>query len=200
MQAPGLIRLGTLAAVAAGALFVIVEVLYLIVGLGRTDFTGVPYLVQSLLFLLAAALLPAALIGLHVRQGEYAGVLGVAGLAVGFLGSVLAAGSSWYAAFVVPALARAEPALAESAPPLLVNVGDILSWGLLTVGWLLFGVAALRAGAYPRPAAILLIVGAVIVFLPLPFSAVPFGVALAWMGLGLLQRKDFPAGQSARVR
>lgn len=50
-----LIRLGGLAAVVSGALFVIAELLYLVVGLSPSnqDLTGAPYAVQAGLFLLA---------------------------------------------------------------------------------------------------------------------------------------------------
>lgn len=200
MKSSRLLWLGGLAAILSGALFVVAELLYVVVGLNiaSADLTGTPYFVQSLLFLIAAALLPAALIGLYAGQKEDAGALGLAGLVVGFLGSVLAAGSSWFSAFVLPALARTAPEIATSAPPALVDLGDILSWGLLTLGWLLFGVAALRARVYPRPAAMLLIVGAVLVFLPLPFSAIVFGVAVAWLGARLISG-DASGEQSVRV-
>jgi hypothetical protein len=50
------------------------------------------------------------------------------------------------------------------------------------VGWVLFGVATLRAGVYPRWAAILLIVGGVIAFLPVPLVGIIFSVTVAYLG------------------
>jgi hypothetical protein len=56
------------------------------------------------------------------------------------------------------------------------------------VGWALFGLVSLWAGVYPRQAAMLLIVGAVIgtvlnlTFLPVPFGGLLFEAAVAWLG------------------
>jgi hypothetical protein len=58
--------------------------------------------------------------------------------------------------------------------------------GLGTVWALLFGIAALRAQAYPRAAAIVLIVGSVITFLPLPLNGLVLDVAMTWLGLTLM--------------
>lgn len=68
-------------------------------------------------------------------------------------------------------------------------VGFLLSFVLAALGWLLFGVATLRAGVYPRPAALLLIVGAVVslahIVAPLPLSGIVLSVAVAWLGFVL---------------
>jgi hypothetical protein len=44
----------------------------------------------------------------------------------------------------------------------------------------------LRGNSYPRAAAALFIVGAVILLLPLPLDDVIFGGSMAWMGYTLL--------------
>ena len=59
------------------------------------------------------------------------------------------------------------------------------SYILAALGWLLFGVATLRAGVYPRWAAILLIVGAVLLGLPVPGTEIVLAVAIAWLGFTL---------------
>ena len=79
------------------------------------------------------------------------------------------------------------------AKPINVPVGEPEEfWGPLAIfgltfalGWVLFGVATLRAGVYPRATAALLIAGALILLFPLPFSGVIFAVALGWMGYAL---------------
>ena len=63
----------------------------------------------------------------------------------------------------------------------------------------MFGVAALRARVFPRAAAILLIVGAVVIFLPLPFTTVVFAVAVAWLGFALFSGRDASAERPSRV-
>jgi uncharacterized membrane protein YhaH (DUF805 family) len=79
-------------------------------------------------------------------------------------------------------------------------LGIILSLLTFLVGWLMFGVAALRARVYPRWAALLLIVGAVGAGVPLPLSTVPFGIAVAWMGSTLFAGRNTSEEQPARVR
>lgn len=78
------------------------------------------------------------------------------------------------------------PELLEEEPGGLLNLGFTLSFGLVSLGWLLFGVASLRARVYPRSASILLIIGAALTFVPLPFTAIVFAVSVAWLGFVLL--------------
>ncbi|MDP8950462.1 MAG: hypothetical protein M3N00_09560, partial [Actinomycetota bacterium] len=59
------------------------------------------------------------------------------------------------------------------------------SYVLAALGWLLFGVATLRAGVYPRWAAIVLIVGAVLLGLPVPGLEIVLAVAVSWLGFAL---------------
>jgi hypothetical protein len=64
----------------------------------------------------------------------------------------------------------------------------------------LFGVATLRPGVYPREAAILLMVGAIISFVSLPLTEIILAVAIAWLGFDLLTGRGVSAEQPARVR
>ena len=73
--------------------------------------------------------------------------------------------------------------------------GFILSFLLAGLGWLVFGVATLRARVYPRWAAILLIVGAVLSFTPLPLSGMVLSVAVAWLGFILFTERQFARAQ-----
>jgi len=100
-------------------------------------------------------------------------------------------GLIWFNTFIVPAIAEVAPSfmeIPEANLPAVLIVGFGLSAMLFTLGWLLFGLASLRAKVLPRGAAVLLMVGAVVAFvLPLPFlelplSVVVLGAALAWMG------------------
>ena len=84
-----------------------------------------------------------------------------------FLGTVLLVGALWFELFITPALAAEAPELVEEE---LVLPGFILMLLFGAVGWVLFGVATLRAGVYPRLAGLLLIVGGVIAFFPLPLG------------------------------
>ena len=53
----------------------------------------------------------------------------------------------------------------------------------------MFGLAALRDGFYPRAAAALLTVGAILTWLPFPMTGVVFGAAVAWLGNYLTRRQ-----------
>ena len=197
-----LIKLSGAAAVASGALFVIGELLYLVVGLSPSaqDLSGASYAVQSGMFLLAYALLPGALVGFYAARSGGLGPMGSWGFLAAFFGAVLVVGFAWTGAFVLPVLALEAPQLLDKQPA-SVLVGEVFSFGLLTLGCVAFGLAAMRSHVLPRVAALLLMVGAVLGFFPLPFSTVLFGVAVAWMGLTLLSPSSggAPAGRSARV-
>jgi hypothetical protein len=68
---------------------------------------------------------------------------------------------------------------------------------------LLFAIATLRAQVYPRAAAIVLIVGSVITFLPLPLTGLVLDVAVAWLGLTLMSGQvaaQATAGAQPRVQ
>ena len=92
------------------------------------------------------------------------------------------------------------PELLAQDPPEWVAFGFTLTYVLASLGWLLFGVATLRAGVYSRAAAILLILGAIISFVPLPLTEVILAVAIAWLGFDLFTGRDVSAECPARVR
>lgn len=196
MSLSNLIRWGGLAVALGGALFVAGDLLGLTLDgsfAGYAD-TGT-FVAQSALYLLGAALVLLGLVGLYARQAEDSGKLGLAGFLLAFLGTALLTGLMWTQAFVVPGLAAEAPVLLETEP-----LGSMLSFIAFTVGWLVFGVATLRARVYPRAAAILLIIGAMLPFagFVLPASAFVFGIAVAWLGLSLWTREAAATGQTAR--
>jgi hypothetical protein len=150
--------------------------------------------IQSGLTLLAGLLLLVGLAGLYFRQSEDGGLLGVVGFLVAFYGTVMAVGAFWANAFVAPSLAREELRLLDAAHPTALAAGFTLSYGAVALGWLLFGASTLRTGLYPRQASALLMIGAVLTWLPLPLSGVPFSAAVTWLGYALLTEKNAPDG------
>ncbi|MDQ4042282.1 MAG: hypothetical protein M3118_00490, partial [Actinomycetota bacterium] len=56
-----------------------------------------------------------------------------------------------------------------------------------------FGIAALRARVFLRAAVIVLIIGAVVGFLPIPLTELVLNVAVAWLGLTLLSGRGTSA-------
>lgn len=63
---------------------------------------------------------------------------------------------------------------------------------VLAVGWLLFGIATLRARVFGPGASALLIAGAVIAILPLPSRTLVLSLAAAWLGMKVLGRRSDP--------
>jgi hypothetical protein len=79
-------------------------------------------------------------------------------------------------------------------------VAYIASYSLYVLGWLLVGAAALRARFYPRVAAILLMIGALLILVPLPGTAVVFAVAIAWLGFTLFTGRGASTELPSRVK
>jgi len=155
------------------------------------------YLFQQMLYLLGALLLLIGLVGLYACQSPAAGDLGLVGFLIAFAMTVLAAGFFWATMFIAPALATEAPEFLDAGPP----PGLVLTFIGLGVGWLVFGISTLRARVYPRWAAILLVAGAVISILPLPFTTVVLSAAVAWLGFHLFAGSDATEAQaSTRVR
>jgi hypothetical protein len=149
-----------------------------------------PHGFWAAVFLLALLLVLGGLVGLYARQAQRAGVLGLVGFAVAFSGTALSVGIAW--------LPFPTPSLALAASGIGAWVGLVLAF----VGWALFAVATMRAGVFPRTAAIVLLIGAVLsftVFQGLPGTLV-LDVAIAWMGLALLSGRAAPARRHARAR
>lgn len=198
MSSSSLIRWGGLTAILAGVLLVVTDLLNLAIDpnepFSESATTGI-YAFQSVLNLLFAVLLLIGLVGLYARQSEAAGSLGLAGFLVAFLGTALLTGFLWAALFIAPDLAVEAPAVLDEGPP----PGFFLTLITFGVGWLLFGIATLWARVYPRIPAILLIIGAVIIILPLPFTGIVLGIAVAWLGFALFTGGGASAGQPSRV-
>ncbi len=202
MSSSSLIRLSGLAAVAGGVLLSVGALLSLATESENLSgsATTAPYAFTWLLYLLGAVLLLVGLVGLYVRQSEATGILGLVGFATAFFGQALALGAVWNQLFVAPLLAVEAPRVLDAEPTGMLALGFTLTFLVfLPLGWLLFGVASFRARIYPRAAAILLMVGAVIAGLPIPLTEIVLFVAVAWLGFVLFTGRDEAAQQPARV-
>ncbi len=192
MSSSNLMRWSGLAASVGGALFVVLDVAEFLL-LGNQSYseaaaTGAWILVEGSFFL-ALVLIGLGLVGLYLRQARQAGALGLIGFVVAFLGGMMAAGSTWSETFFGAWLAQAAPELLDADPAGAVIAGVLMSYLLFALGWLLFGLASLRAGVLARGASILLMVGALWFVAgglgELPFAGVLYGAAMAWMGFAL---------------
>lgn len=201
MYSSNLIRWSGLAAILGGALLIVSDFLGFTVLSGdliETAATGA-YLADGSMRVLAGVLLLLGLVGLYARQSEASDGLGLVAFLIVFAGTALILGTWWTNAFVAPSLATEAPAFLEAGPTGVLGVGFTLSFALGAVGWLLFGLVSLRTRIYPRAAVIVLIVGAVLTFVPLPGAGVVFYVAIAWLGFALFSRQEAFAGRPERV-
>jgi hypothetical protein len=192
MSSSNLIRWSGLAALVGGLLWIVLEVAFLIIVGDQPESVAAvtsAWVILLVLALVGNMLILLGLVGLYARQVAETGVLGLVAFLVAFFGTALFVGLNWTFTFAAPSLAQAAPEVLDADPSGVLGAGFILTFVLFGLGWLLFGLASLRAGVLPRGAAVLLVVGAVLIFvlslLELPFSAVVFGIALAWIGYAL---------------
>jgi hypothetical protein len=115
--------------------------------------------VNSVAALVAFALLALALAAIYEREADAAGWLGVIGVGAAMVGTVFMAGDWWYEAFAVPRLGEVAPEQIDTFVGGRLLIGGLSSFALFAVGWLLFGIASLRAGVFPAAASIGIAVG-----------------------------------------
>ena len=194
MFSSNLVRLGGLAAITAGALLLILDLWSLVLellGAYPENFSEealtTSYVFQSALWLIGALLLLVAVVGLHARQSEAAGALGLVGFLVALIGTGLLVGLVWANTFIPPTLAVEAPAVLDAEPAGALAFGFIFSTAIFGLSWALLGVAMLRARVYPRVASILLIIGALLVIVPLPATGIVIEAALIWLGVVCLK-------------
>lgn len=160
-------------ALVAGALMFAVGYLLSPHGEDVSRYASPLYVPGGVLTLLGALGLLIGLSGMYARQAERAGKLGLVSFAMTFLGlAVLEVSTGSVFTFVAPVLAAnpetqelvAQPGALDQAlgPAFLAYMAPGLLG--LNLGILLLGIATLRAGVFPRGAAIILVVGTPAIF------------------------------------
>jgi hypothetical protein len=111
------------------------------------------------LFTFSCGFLLLGLPGLYAAQSERAGRLGLVSFLMLFFGTLFFAVSNNYG-FIAPVLAAEAPAMLDAinAYPPVVALTALLAVGFF-LGFILFGIATLRARVLPRQAGILMIRG-----------------------------------------
>jgi hypothetical protein len=206
MSASDLMRWSGLAAFVGGALVIVYDVgnAALFPGQhGSEVMTSSTWFIVQLLGLLGLALIALGLVGLYASQAEETGSLGLIAFVAALGGTLMLFAVVWSEAFMGPFLAEATPNVIDAEPSGAFLFGLMLSFVLPALGWLLFGLASLRASVLPRGAAVLLMVGAVLflvlVLLDLPLSASVLGAAVLWMGYTLWSGAGEPTWTTQRA-
>jgi hypothetical protein len=175
-----LIRRSGLLAVGAGAYVVVLPFVHPSDDVGVQSAAWVPV---HLLYFAALAVVLLVLVGILARQLQRARRLGVAGFLVAFVGTALMLLEGREHLF--------SPDFGVGTP---LGLWELISASLVfSVGYVLLGIAIVRAGVLPRGSGILLAVGGPIVAFSPPIGILVvlvvghalFGLGLAWSGYAL---------------
>lgn len=200
MSSSSLARWGGLAAMVAGVLLLVAELLELLPAFDDYPFSELAltslFAFQITLYLLGLILLSVGLVGLYAHQSDTAGLLGLVGFLVAFTGTVFFTGFFWANLFVAPSLAVGAPEFLDSGGRF---PGFRLSLLIYAAGWLLFGLASLIARAYPRAPVIALVIGAALDLLGAPLSGLVIDAAFVWLGFSLFSGRAAPVRRTPRV-
>ena len=196
-----LIRVAAAAAVAAGMIFIGIQINH-----PQSDVAAVTtteWAVRNTLKIVMAALALVGITGMYLRQVKQIGLLGLAGYLVFGAGYLTTVGTAFISAFVLPSIADTDPGYVDDVLAAATNgsaSGDI---GLLQAalyfsgitflgGGLIFGIALYRARVLSRWASTLLAVASVltVTLAVLPdafyrFLAVPNSIAMIGLGYSL---------------
>jgi hypothetical protein len=197
-----LARLAGPLALAAGALFTATQlVLFAIVTvIDRTDphwtegyYANPVTLANNIALFVAFCLLALALLAAYAREAHRAGALGAIAVGVALVGTMGMAGDAWYEAFAAPWIADIAPEvftnLMINGPSGMLPIGSLSSFVLFALGWVLFGIASLRARIFPSAISIAIVVGGLAGFqaLAMPPIGAILGLAMVWLGVWLLR-------------
>ena len=198
-----LTRYAAVAAMAAGALFIGVQVNH--PHLDVDSITTTEMAVRSTMKVAMAVLALVGITGMYLRQVRQAGLLGLVGYAVFSIGYLAIMSTAYVAGYVLPSIAGTDPAYvtdvlaaasngsARGDIGLMQNALHVQGFGYL-VGSLLFGIALYRARVLARWAAVLLAVSGLaslaLALMPDAFYrllAYPNAVAMIALGWSLWQ-------------
>jgi hypothetical protein len=196
-----LTRTAGIAAVAAGVIFIGVQIHH--PHLDATTITTTDVVVRNCFKVVMGALALVGITGMYLRQVKQIGVLGLIGYLLFSATYLLIMCTSFVAAFVLPSIARTEPAFvndvlaAANGGSAAGDIGRVqyaiqLEGISYLVGGLLFGVALYRARVLARSAAAILAVGGLVsaALNAMPeafyrFLAFPNGIAMIALGYSL---------------
>lgn len=156
--------------------------------------TSTVYLANGIALFVAFSLMLLTLVAAHEWQSHRAGVLGVVGLCAAVVGTfAYGANVGWFEVFATPWMADVAPEVIGTKGSGSLAAGGFSSYVLFSVGWLLFGLASLRARVFPRIIALALALGGILAFNASPPFGVLLGVAITALGVWML-RATPPAG------
>ena len=125
----------------------------------------------------------------HERLEERTGRLGVTATIAAVVGTMALGGDLWFETFAVPWLADEAPNAFDTDPTVVLALGAVASYLLFAVGWILYGVATLRAHA-PVVISVAIIIGGALGYQALlsPW-AVPLALSVGALGVWLIRTR-----------
>ena len=205
MQATTLVRYGAPVAIVAGALMILTRPVIFTAPTEIGDFTeyvlSTTHAVNSVVSILAFALLVIALVALYDREARSAGAFGALAFGAAVVGTMFMTGDWWYEAFAVPRLAEVEPDAIEHFVGGRLIIGGVSSFVLFGIGWIMYGVASIRARVIPRNISITMLVGGFMSGVPIGFAYLSGGVVLglAFVGRGVWMSRADRVSEAATV-
>jgi hypothetical protein len=203
IESSPLARSAGLLALAAGGLFIITQ-LVTFATLDRsnlvTSIVEPVYLVNGIVYFASFCLLMLALVAIYGREGHRAGKLWTIGACAAVVGTfALGANVGWFDVFVAPWIAMVAPEAMKTPNVGSLPIGGFSSYVLFVLGWVLFGVASFRARVFPIAISLAIVVSALVAWpSAVPPYGVPFGLAIAWLGVWML-RTPAAAGAIAEL-
>jgi hypothetical protein len=144
-------------------------------------------------YFLAFIGLAIALVALHERFAAGLGRYGLIAFLAAFVGTMTQGGNMWFDGFAAPWLAEVAPQVFTAEKTITLQVGALSAYVLFALGWMMFGIALLRARVVPVGLALAVVVGGVLGFQSgLPPFGIPIGLAVAAVGVALM-RSTAPA-------
>jgi hypothetical protein len=151
------------------------------------------------------------LLGLIDRQVRSAATFERLGFTVAFFGTILFASTGVFTAFVWPLLARDAPHLTEAHGPFFMPPHPVIlvTSFAYSIGWALLATALMRAHVVRSWAAIVIVIGALLLLVPpapvgpLPWVVFPIGGVLfgaGMVGLGRAVQREPAAAWSGKAR
>jgi hypothetical protein len=192
MRTGSLIRWGGLSALFSGLTGIIAEfALYLTTGdlsISQAALTSQWFAFVSIA-VLSTILSILGLVALFARQKQKMRGYGSAAFALAVGGTMLVFGHQWSGLFVVPVLAQTAPDILNSITTNTTSIlagGIVLSIFIMALGWILFGIASLRAKILPAGSIWLVMIGAVLILaltlIDFYLEKAAFNLGLIWMG------------------
>jgi hypothetical protein len=207
MQTKTLVRYGAPIAIVAGALMIITRPVILFttpaeIGDFKEYVLSTTHAVNSFVSILAFALLVIALVALYDREARSAGAFGAFAFGAAVVGTMFMTGDWWYEAFAVPRLAEVEPDAIENFVGGRLIIGGVTSFVLFGIGWIMYGVASIRARVIPRNISITILLAGFMSGVPIGFAylsgGVVLGAAFVWLGVWMSRVATIDPATGAR--